>query len=140
MPGCSKKEVELPMRQLGPFADLIRKRRKELELTLSTVATAAGWSVPYLSELERGVKTPALNTATLERLGAALDLDIDRVVAAALAAKRSVEFNIDGRTDDERKAVMMFARRFQAGSLSQDESDQVIKLFESFRKEGENSR
>lgn len=123
------------MREMGPFADLIRRRRKELELTLSTVAAAVGWSVPYLSELERGIKTPALNKASLEGLAGVLGLDADTVIATAQVAKRSVEFRFDGRRDDERKAVLLFARRFQAGALTAEESDQVIKLFESFRGE-----
>jgi transcriptional regulator with XRE-family HTH domain len=53
---------------------VIRRVRQERSRTLKRVAKAAGLSVVYLGEIERGKKYPS--TAVLERLAAALGLEL----------------------------------------------------------------
>jgi transcriptional regulator with XRE-family HTH domain len=53
---------------------VLREARRERDLTLARLAEAAGLSVPYLGEIERGKKYPSV--PVLERLAAALGLDV----------------------------------------------------------------
>jgi transcriptional regulator with XRE-family HTH domain len=53
---------------------VIRRIRQERSRTLKRVAKAAGLSVVYLGEIERGKKYPS--AAVLERLAAALGLEL----------------------------------------------------------------
>lgn len=53
---------------------VIRRVRQERSRTLKRVAKAAGLSVVYLGEIERGKKYPS--AAVLERLAAALGLEL----------------------------------------------------------------
>lgn len=63
--------------QLGPA---IRKRRKQLGLTLQALSDRAGVSVGYLSQVERDNATPSLGT--LAQIAQALDVGLDYFVAA----------------------------------------------------------
>ena len=63
--------------QLGP---LIRKRRKQLGLTLQALCDRAGVLVGYLSQVERDNATPSLGT--LAQIAAALDVTLEYFIAA----------------------------------------------------------
>ena len=78
------------MKPYKGFADMIRKQRKALDKTLGDVATATGWSIPYISELERGVKQPP-PTPNLRALAAALELEFRFLAREAERSRRSVE-------------------------------------------------
>jgi transcriptional regulator with XRE-family HTH domain len=75
---------------------VIRRVRQERSRTLKRVAAAAGLSVVYLGEIERGKKYPS--AAVLERLAAALGLELadlleliaDDLRAAAAPAPQDV--------------------------------------------------
>ncbi len=54
---------------------LIRKRRKQLALTLQALCDDAGLSVGYLSQVERGQATPSLGT--LAQISQALDVGLE---------------------------------------------------------------
>lgn len=62
--------------QLGP---LIRKRRKQLGLTLQALGDTASVSVGYLSQVERDNATPSLGT--LAQIAAALDVALEYFIA-----------------------------------------------------------
>jgi len=46
----------------GSLAERLRRRRKELGLTLKEVADAAGLSVGFISQVERGLTAPSLSS------------------------------------------------------------------------------
>ena len=52
----------------------LRARRKELKLTMQSVAEAAGLSVGFISQVERGLTSPSLGS--LASIATALDTDI----------------------------------------------------------------
>jgi transcriptional regulator with XRE-family HTH domain len=66
-----------------PFADLIRLQRKALEITLHDLARTMEWTIPHLSQLERGVIAPPSDPTTLCELATALQLDLGVVLQAA---------------------------------------------------------
>lgn len=63
--------------QLGPA---IRRRRKQLGLTLQALGERAGLSVGFLSQVERDYATPSLGT--LAQIAEALDVGLEYFVAA----------------------------------------------------------
>jgi transcriptional regulator with XRE-family HTH domain len=67
---------------VAPDAELFGKRLQELRekrgLTLRALAGAAGMSLAFISDLERGLKLPSLTT--LIRLAAALDCKVTALV------------------------------------------------------------
>lgn len=79
---------------------LIRKRRKQLNLTLQALCDDAGVSVGYLSQVERGHATPSLGT--LAQIVQALDAELDYFIAKpkpATALSRAgarPRFSLDG--------------------------------------------
>src|SRR5260370_41861195 len=79
-----------------PVADLqrtmgavIRRERHERDLTLKALAERSALSVVYLGEIERGKKYPS--ALVLERLAAALDLDLSDLLALVAAQMRALE-------------------------------------------------
>lgn len=56
----------------------IRTYRNYRKMTVSDLATAAGISQPYLSEIESGKKTGSVDV--LKRIAAALKVDLDDIV------------------------------------------------------------
>jgi transcriptional regulator with XRE-family HTH domain len=67
----------------GPDAELFGQRLRELrekrKLTQGALADLAQMSLPYVSELERGVKVPSLTT--LVRLAVALNCKLSALIA-----------------------------------------------------------
>lgn len=68
---------------------VIRRERRERELTLKELATRAIISVVYLGEIERGKKYPS--PVTLERLADALDLTTSDLLERIAVELRGVE-------------------------------------------------
>lgn len=64
---------------------LIRKRRKQLELTLQALCDDAGLSVGYLSQVERGQATPSLGT--LAQIARGLDVGLEYFIATPKPAE-----------------------------------------------------
>lgn len=62
------------------FGPLVRKKRKQMGLTLQALCNNADLSVGYLSQVERGNATPSLGT--LSKLANALGVGVEFFVAA----------------------------------------------------------
>lgn len=79
---------------------LIRKRRKQLDLTLQALCDAAGLSVGYLSQVERGQSTPSLGT--LAQIAQALSVGLEYFIStpkpsdSLTRAGARPQFSIDG--------------------------------------------
>ncbi|QBY02720.1 XRE family transcriptional regulator [Rhodophyticola sp. CCM32] len=79
---------------------LIRKRRKQLDLTLQALCDKAGLSVGYLSQVERNHATPSLGT--LAQIARGLDVGLEYFIAASKPADSLTragarpQFAIDG--------------------------------------------
>jgi len=63
---------------INPLGERLRKRRKELKLTLQDVADRAGFSVGFISQIERGITVPSL--VSLVSVCRVLKVDIGDVV------------------------------------------------------------
>lgn len=79
---------------------LIRRRRKQLELTLQALCDDAGLSVGYLSQVERGHATPTLGT--LAQIARGLDVELEYFIAKPKPASSlsragaRPQFSLDG--------------------------------------------
>lgn len=70
------------MRDLDqPFGDALRKRRKQLGLSQEALSFRAGLHRNYISDLERGLKSPSLRV--IVKLSEALDMDASVLVKMA---------------------------------------------------------
>lgn len=107
------------------FAEMIRRRRKELELNLSDVAEKMGWSIPYVSELERGIKQPP-PAESLKRLALALQLNAQLLAYEAELSRRSIELDLEGTGAAQRQLAVMLARRFDQG-LTDNEAEELLE-------------
>jgi transcriptional regulator with XRE-family HTH domain len=78
-------EVRKPEAGTTPLIGaLIRARRRQLQLTLQSLADKAGISVGYLSQVERDLATPSLGT--LAQIATSLDVGIDYFISTPNAA------------------------------------------------------
>ncbi len=60
------------------FGRRVRSRREQLGLSQMAVAERAEMHFTYVSDIERGVRNPSLNT--MVKLAAALDADLSKLV------------------------------------------------------------
>ena len=82
------------------IGDVLRDERQRQERTLADVAREAAVSLPYLSEVERGVKE--VSSDLLDAIGTALELPLveilersaDRLRADTEQTERSVEMSV----------------------------------------------
>lgn len=110
------------------FADLIRRRRKELGRTLDDIATKAELSLPYISELERGVKQPPLGDV-LGKLAKALELDWASLEREARLSRRTVEIDLEGTGEPHRRLAVLLHRKIEEG-CTDDEAERAIAALE----------
>ena len=68
------------------FGDLVRQRRKELQLTQEAVAELSGLSRNYVNELENGKYNVTLNT--LVKVAQALEIDPAKLLEGLTANLR----------------------------------------------------
>lgn len=107
------------------FGATIRKIREQLRKTLASVAADMGVSVVYLSDIERGRRSPPLGEK-LQKLSASLQLNPQEVEEWAHKERQRVELNLNNRTEVASNAAIMLARRWD--SLSDDEASQILKI------------
>lgn len=70
------------MRDLDqPFGDALRKRRKQLGLSQEALSFRAGLHRNYISDIERGLKSPSLRV--IVKLAEALGMDASDLVKEA---------------------------------------------------------
>ena len=78
----------------------IRRRRKQMDLTLQALCDRAGLSAGYLSQVERGLATPSLGT--LAQIAQGLEAGLEQFVGAArpvdalTRAGERPQFSIEG--------------------------------------------
>jgi transcriptional regulator with XRE-family HTH domain len=111
------------------FADVVRRRRKELDKTLADVAAFVPCSIPYVSELERGVKPPPPDEK-VARLAEILELDPTYLQTLAELSRWSIELDLQDATADERKIAVLLHRRLQAG-LSPGETRRLLEALDA---------
>jgi transcriptional regulator with XRE-family HTH domain len=114
------------MKPYRGFGDLITEYRHIYHLRQADVAAAVGWSVPYLSELERGLRQPPPpDSPAMEPLAKVLRLDLKALRDEAAFSRRSVVVNLEGYDRPQRQAAVLFAERMAEG-LTAEQAYSVI--------------
>ena len=106
--------------QLGSVGELIADRRRAAELTLRQLARTAGVSNPYLSQIERGLRTPSAEI--LQQIARGL-----RISAEALYVRAGIL--------DERPAGGVTDAVLADPALSERHKQVLLDVYQSFRRE-----
>ena len=104
------------VRDLGAF---IRDQRKGAQMSLRHLATQAGVSNPYLSQIERGLRKPSAEI--LQRVAGAL-----RISAETLYVRAGI---LDERDDDLAAAILADPH------LTEPQKRALLEIYQSFRQE-----
>jgi transcriptional regulator with XRE-family HTH domain len=113
-----------PYINLGEF---IRRQRELAQLSVRQLADMCGISNPYLSQIERGLRTPS--SMILQSLAKGL-----RLSAETLYAQAGIIDPQDAEESDVVKAVM------HDPHLSARQREMLIDMYRSFRKVNETDR
>jgi transcriptional regulator with XRE-family HTH domain len=114
--------VPAGMDQLGDVGRYIREQRRQAELSLRKLASQAGVSNPYLSQVERGLRQPSARI--LKDIAKAL-----RISAETLYVRAGILDEGSGPTDLE-------VRILQDPHLTERQKQVLIDVYRSFRAEG----
>ncbi|MDR2489737.1 MAG: helix-turn-helix domain-containing protein [Desulfovibrio sp.] len=81
------------MRNPNSFGDLLRSMREQAGKTLKDLAGHMGWSIVYLSDIERGKRNPP-NVGDVKKMAVALGIEAATLLDAANRQRNRVELNI----------------------------------------------
>lgn len=112
-----------PMSQ--EFGPLLRSLRVEADVSLGELARHLSFSVPYLSDVERGTKNP-LSTDKILEAARRLNVDPTPLLRAAIADRHSIEINL---THSSPKAVEVGAALMRGwADLDDDELNSINEI------------
>lgn len=113
------------MAQNQTFGSFIRKLRQNNEQTLKEVADHMGWSVVYLSDIERDRRNPP-QVKDLARLSDYLNSDLALVQNMADRQRQRVELDIDKEDGVRNDAALLLARRWT--ELTPEQAEQIMSI------------
>jgi transcriptional regulator with XRE-family HTH domain len=114
--------VRSSVEQLGEVGRYIREQRHQAELSLRKLASQAGVSNPYLSQIERGLRQPSARI--LKDIAKAL-----RISAETLYVRAGI---LDEDADATDLAVVILRDRH----LTERQKQILIDVYRSFRADG----
>jgi len=107
----------MKIRQLGAF---IRKQRKGSRLSLKAVSAVAGVSIPYLSQIERGLRKPSA--------------DILQAIAKGLRISSETLYVQAGILED-RPVADVAAAIMGDPAISERQKQALVQIYQAFREE-----
>ena len=113
-------DLDSRLHDLGEF---IRDQRRTARLSLRKLSELAGISNPYLSQIERGLRKPSAEI--LQQIARAL-----RISAETLYVRAGIL--------EEREGTDLVDHILRDQSLTEDQKQTLIKVYQSFRHENEN--
>ena len=109
------------MEQLGDVGRYIRQQRRQAELSLRKLASQAGVSNPYLSQIERGLRQPSAR--------------ILKAIAKALRISAETLYVRAGILDEEEPAGLEVGI-LRDPHLTERQKQVLIDVYRAFRAEG----
>ena len=109
------------MDQLGDVGRYIREQRRQAELSLRKLASQAGVSNPYLSQIERGLRKPSA--------------EILQAIAKALRISAETLYVQAGILDDEREHDLV-TEILKDTSINERQKQVLIDIYRSFLEQG----
>ncbi len=110
------------MEQLGDVGRYIREQRRQAELSLRKLASQAGVSNPYLSQIERGLRQPSAK--------------ILKDIAKALRISAETLYVRAGILDEEAEATDLEVGILRDPHLTERQKQVLIDVYRSFRADG----
>jgi transcriptional regulator with XRE-family HTH domain len=108
--------------QLGDVGRYIREQRRQAELSLRKLASQAGVSNPYLSQIERGLRQPSAR--------------ILKDIAKALRISAETLYVRAGILDGDAEATDLAAGILRDPHLTERQKQVLIDVYRSFRADG----
>jgi transcriptional regulator with XRE-family HTH domain len=106
---------------VGSIGEYIRQQREQAKISLRQLASAAGVSNPYLSQIERGVRRPSAEI--LQQIAKGL-----RISAEALYVQAGI-------LEDRRPDSGVRAAVLADPELTERQKQVLLEIYESFRRE-----
>jgi transcriptional regulator with XRE-family HTH domain len=107
--------------KVGNIGEYIRQQREQAKISLRQLATAAGISNPYLSQIERGLRRPSAEI--LQQIAKGL-----RISAEALYVQAGI---LEDRVPDSGVRTAVLADP----GLAERQKQVLLEIYESFRRE-----
>jgi transcriptional regulator with XRE-family HTH domain len=107
---------------VGSIGEYIRQQREQAKISLRQLASAAGISNPYLSQIERGLRRPSAEI--LQQIAKGL-----RISAEALYVQAGI---LEDRQPDSGVRAAVLADP----DLLERQKQVLLEIYESFRREG----
>ena len=117
------------------FGPELRHARQAAERTLKDVADHMGWSIPYLSDIERGRRNPPA-TDHVRTIATYLSCEEKGDELVDLAVAYQGEIRMSGTDAETRRVLVTLDRRIQSGGLSGDQIDKLLKILNEERRSG----
>jgi transcriptional regulator with XRE-family HTH domain len=114
--------VRTGMDQLGDVGRYIREQRRQAELSLRKLASQAGVSNPYLSQIERGLRQPSAR--------------ILKDIAKALRISAETLYVRAGILDEDADATDLEVAILRDPHLNERQRQVLIDVYRSFRADG----
>jgi transcriptional regulator with XRE-family HTH domain len=114
-----------------PFGAELRRLRRAANLTLVDLAAAADCSVVYVSQVERGDKsppTPQKIEAMLRRIGC--PQRTEEMLALAARSRRAIEIGLKDKSAEETDMLLALQRKSEAGEISVDLAQRISELLQ----------
>ena len=110
---------------VGSIGEYIRQQREQAKISLRQLASAAGVSNPYLSQVERGLRRPSAEI--LQQIATGL-----RISAEALYVQAGI-------LEDKRSDSGVRAAVLADPDLTERQKQVLLEIYESFRREASGS-
>jgi len=107
--------------KVGSIGEYIRQQREQAKISLRQLASAAGVSNPYLSQIERGLRRPSAEI--LQQIAKGL-----RISAEALYVQAGI-------LEDRRPDSGVRAAVLADPELAERQKQVLLEIYESFRRE-----
>lgn len=107
------------------FGTVLREIRTQKKIYLKELAEKMGWSIVYLSDIERGRRNPPAKNF-ISQLAEFLNVKASHLLNAADRERGFVELNLNNATSTKTKAALTLARSWN--NLTEEDWDEIIKL------------
>jgi transcriptional regulator with XRE-family HTH domain len=112
---------------MSKFGKILRRIRQEKGLYLKDVADHMGWSVVYVSDIERGNRNPPAKK-DLIKLSRYLGMDPEGLLNRADSERGFIEFDLQDLNKEQQNTALCLARRMN--NLSEDQLRMINSIID----------
>ncbi|NHZ47363.1 helix-turn-helix domain-containing protein [Nitratidesulfovibrio liaohensis] len=115
------------MGSFNDFGAFLRDVRQQSKKTLKDLADYLGWSIVYLSDIERGKRNPP-SSADIMKIALFLKSEPAALLDKANRQRNRVELNIEQTDGPVADAALMLARKWT--DLTEEEARDIMAVLE----------